>query len=201
MKKEKISNISCIYKIVNIINNKYYIGSSIKVRDRWTKHLSNLRNNNHHSPYLQNSFNKHGEDNFKIEIIELVDINSLNSREEYWINRLDACNRIKGYNNENIVNGIRIFSEETKEKLRKTKSTKEYIEKNIKHLNNIRLKANNNRNIPITKYSKNKEFIKEYKSITEAAKENNVEISNIWKVLKGRLITTGNYIWKYKDAN
>ena len=67
--KEKIHS---IYKITNIINNKIYIGSAIDTYNRFSKHKSQLNKNKHHNSYLQNSWNKYGEQNFKFEIIEYI---------------------------------------------------------------------------------------------------------------------------------
>lgn len=45
-----------------------------------------LRNNIHDNKYLQRSWNKHGKDNFRFEIVEeLEDSSMLNDRETYWI--------------------------------------------------------------------------------------------------------------------
>ena len=40
--------------------------------------------------------------------------------------------------------------------------------------------------------------IKEYDSIIEASKENNIKHSNISRVLAGRRKTAGGYEWRYK---
>lgn len=60
---------SGIYQIINIITNKSYIGSASNIRERWNAHKLRLRNNKHHSPYLQNSWNKHGEEVFIFNIL------------------------------------------------------------------------------------------------------------------------------------
>jgi len=51
-------------------NKRFYVGSSWDILWRWTKHLSDLRKNTHHSIKLQNHFNKYGEDDLIFEIIE-----------------------------------------------------------------------------------------------------------------------------------
>lgn len=38
-----------VYGIVNIKNNKIYIGSSIDIYLRWKKHIRDLNNGSHHS--------------------------------------------------------------------------------------------------------------------------------------------------------
>jgi hypothetical protein len=53
-------NISGIYKIQSIINpERVYIGSAISIRNRWCTHKSELKGNKHHSPKLQNHYNKY----------------------------------------------------------------------------------------------------------------------------------------------
>ena len=49
-----------IYKIVNKIDGKYYVGSSKHIYKRWRKHKSLLRHNKHLNDYLQNAFNLYG---------------------------------------------------------------------------------------------------------------------------------------------
>jgi group I intron endonuclease len=75
-----------IYKITNKINSKFYIGSTINFDRRIKDHFRRLKNNNHHSIKLQNSYNKYGEENFIVEILEYVsDINNLISSEQKWM--------------------------------------------------------------------------------------------------------------------
>lgn len=62
---------ACIYKIENKVNDKIYIGSTIRpFYIRKYEHLSSLRDGTHYNSYLQKSFSKYGEDNFKFTIIE-----------------------------------------------------------------------------------------------------------------------------------
>ena len=61
---------SGIYMIRNIINNKVYIGQSSDLKDRLAHHKSSLRHNRHYSSYLQNAWNKYGEENFEFIILE-----------------------------------------------------------------------------------------------------------------------------------
>lgn len=62
-----------IYQILNKINNKIYIGSSIDIISRFHQHKTALRHNKHHCLYLQNSWNKYGEENFEFLIIEKME--------------------------------------------------------------------------------------------------------------------------------
>lgn len=89
-----------IYKIVNKKNNKVYIGQSVNIKQRWALHKSELRNKYHENIYLQNAWNKYGEDSFDFSVIEECDNNKdiLNNRETFWINYYKAFNRENGYN-------------------------------------------------------------------------------------------------------
>jgi group I intron endonuclease len=58
------SKIVGVYQIKNLINGKMYIGSSINVLNRWSRHKTELINEKHHSIKLQRSVNKYGIINF-----------------------------------------------------------------------------------------------------------------------------------------
>ena len=90
---------SGIYKIVNTQNGKLYIGSAININRRWNEHKSELRGNKHHSPRLQNSYNKYGEENFIFEIIEEIeDKEKLIEREQYWLDYYKSYDKKRGFN-------------------------------------------------------------------------------------------------------
>lgn len=77
-----------IYKISNKVNNKFYIGSSEGIEKRWYQHKSYLKKNTHPNQKLQNSFNKHGEENFIFEVLEECEVERLIEREQYYIDIL-----------------------------------------------------------------------------------------------------------------
>lgn len=88
-----------IYKITNLTNNKVYIGQTDRLNEREREHFYRLGRNEHHNEYLQKSFNKHGKDNFKFEIIELSE--DLDDRELYWLNEYGGLNSENTYNFKN----------------------------------------------------------------------------------------------------
>jgi len=59
-----------IYTIKNTRTGVTYVGSSAKVRSRWTTHRWQLRNGVHHCKHLQRSWIKHGEDVFTFTVID-----------------------------------------------------------------------------------------------------------------------------------
>ena len=57
----RLLKVSGIYKITNLINGKFYVGSSSNVRHRLYEHLSKLRRQIHSNQHLQHSFSLYGE--------------------------------------------------------------------------------------------------------------------------------------------
>ena len=77
--KKKVSG---IYKIVNKVNGKYYVGSSIDVKKRWREHVSDLQRGNHKNRHLQRSWNKYGKDNFTFVFVEQT-LDILSAEQKY----------------------------------------------------------------------------------------------------------------------
>lgn len=108
---------SGIYKIVNLVNNKVYVGQSNWINKRIGVHKRFLRANKHCNVHLQNAYNKYGEQNFIFDVIEYCSEDKLNEREQYWINYYDSYKN--GYNMTLGGDGSRgyFFSKESKEKM------------------------------------------------------------------------------------
>lgn len=77
-----------IYVIARRDVDRFYIGSAVDIRNRWSVHRCRLRKGNHHSPQLQVAWNKHGDGAFEFAILETVASNSLLiEREQVWLDR------------------------------------------------------------------------------------------------------------------
>lgn len=63
-----------IYQITNVINSKYYIGSSVDLDWREYSHFYNLDNFCHDNRHLQSSYNKYGRNAFMFCLIEYCDV-------------------------------------------------------------------------------------------------------------------------------
>lgn len=75
----------CIYAIINIIDDKHYVGQAADRDLRWAEHRKSLRGFYHHSILLQRAWCKHGEHNFIFVVLEVLnDTSKLNEREAHW---------------------------------------------------------------------------------------------------------------------
>jgi group I intron endonuclease len=170
-----------IYCIKNVLTNKCYIGSSINIGIRLSKHKSQLKHNKHFNSYLQNSWNKYGEDYFSCFILEYCKSEELLDKEQSWVNILGDYNITK-----DVIRNIP--SEESKKKMSLTRTTK---------IASGEIAKNNTKKIK--KYDLNGTFIKEYNTITEASIENNISSDQIRRVLKKIHKTAKGFQWKYSD--
>lgn len=120
--------LSGIYQIKNIVNNHLYIGSAINVKNRKSKHFSDLKKNKHHSIHLQRAYNLYNENNFGFYILEYVeDASKLIEREQYYIDNLKPQYNICKVAGSSLG---KKHSEETKKKMSELKKGKYSGEKN-----------------------------------------------------------------------
>lgn len=75
-----------IYKILNVVDGKFYVGSTGNFEGRSRGHRKMLRKGRHHSPYLQAAWNKHGEEAFVFVVVEKVaELSELQAAEDRWL--------------------------------------------------------------------------------------------------------------------
>jgi group I intron endonuclease len=88
---------SGIYKILTTNNKCFYIGSSLSLRKRMKDHRNLLKNDKHNSSYMQNVYNTHGKNVFKVEFLlyynSIFKLNSIEHKrllktEEHFISKL-----------------------------------------------------------------------------------------------------------------
>ena len=89
---------SGVYQILCEPTGKIYIGSAIDLRERWSRHRYSLRQGNHRNCYLQNAWNKYGEDGFEFSVLEFVDAPELLRAEQAWLNKTMCSDRSIGFN-------------------------------------------------------------------------------------------------------
>lgn len=77
---------NAIYKIRNLLNGKFYVGSAVKTRERFRQHRKLLRKGTHHCKHLQAAWSKCGEELFVFEVIERVESHDLlEAAEDRWL--------------------------------------------------------------------------------------------------------------------
>ena len=76
----------CIYKIINAVNNKFYVGSAVNYEKRKARHLWRLRRGDHANKHLQAAWNMYGEMAFVFAVVEVVpEEQDLLAAENVWL--------------------------------------------------------------------------------------------------------------------
>ena len=110
---------SGVYCLFNLYNDKYYIGSSINISKRVWEHFNTLTKQTHHNRHLQRAYNKYPNYFIGFVLEDVLRAEDLLTKEQYWIDRLDATNHSVAYNICPIAGsslGVK-HSEETRKKL------------------------------------------------------------------------------------
>lgn len=217
---------SGVYKITNIVNGKFYIGSSFDIKSRTKGHLNDLRADRHCNNHLQRSFNKHGEDRFIFETLVYCPVEELLILEQYLMDFYQPQYNIQKTAGSPL--GTKM-SEETKEKLRilRTGSVQSQESREKNRQSNI----NRYKQIPVLQSTRDKlrqssskggiskrkggrpnlwqrkpiqqidvntrEVINTFDSASEAAKFFGWGESSIGKAARGIQTTSGGFIWRY----
>lgn len=123
----KISNLSNVkneygvYAILNLIDGKRYIGSSVHLLRRSYEHATKLNSlKDYANKYLQRAWFKYGADAFEFHVLEYCDKDKLLEREQFWMDFYKSYDESFGYNLRKIAASNRgmTLSDETKEKIR-----------------------------------------------------------------------------------
>jgi hypothetical protein len=192
-----------LYKILNNINGKYYIGV----------HYGNIVSDCYYGSgrLIKNAIKKYGKENFKQIIIE-----------EFSISK-DAYSKEKEIVNENLVSkklcynlivGGKGASGGSEHPMFGKKRNDISGNNNPSKRNDVRYKISlhkkGNKNPMfgirptnakrVLQYDSNMNLIKEWDTITQASNDLNIYNSNISMCCNGKLKTTGGFIWKYKNT-
>jgi group I intron endonuclease len=124
-----------IYKITNEIDDKFYIGSTNNLIKRYYTHVNHIRTGKNSCVKLIRAVNKHGENNFKFEIVCECSTEEILRTEQEYIDNL------KPHYNVAKIAGSNLGIKRTEEvKLKKSASQKENWKDEIyrtKHLENL----------------------------------------------------------------
>jgi group I intron endonuclease len=213
-----------IYKIVNDINNKVYIGKTTKgIESRFKRHIDDSKRRETENRPLYRAMNKYGIEHFHIEVIEYCLIEELEQREQYWIKQYNSYSN--GYNATLGGDGKFLFDySKILHLIREQKTYKEicdiigcsedtvravsklYNEKVKYEENNLMQKMKSSKKI-VEQYTLDNKYIQTFESTNEAAKwlidnkytgmtANSIR-SKISEVARGIRKTTCGFIWKY----
>ena len=152
--------ISGIYLIYCPRANRGYIGSSKNIRTRVRSHFRDLKENEHVNYFLQNTFNKHGKQDFIEYVIEECRTEELLERERFYVDSIGMKNlyNLMAIDRKEMSQEIRDklskagkgkkISEEQKQKLREARKsyvmseeTKRKISKTIREKNLSKYKS------------------------------------------------------------
>jgi len=163
-----------VYAIVNKVNDKFYVGSAARVNQyksrngfysRWKEHLQKLRQSKHHSRYLQNAWNKYGEENFEFRILHFCPPEDCIQFEQIYLNLL--CPHYNMSPTAGSTRGIK-QSEETKNKNAEAQSQ------------------------PFSIVSPQGELI-EGKNLKKFARDNNLNESHLAELFKDKYLHSGGW--------
>lgn len=113
-----------VYRILNLINGKVYIGSAVDCWDRAKRHKRDLRVGNHKNRHLQAAWNEYGEESFWFSILRVtpLDRDALLKTEQIWLDSTKSYYRDRGYNIDRIA-GSRLGTKLTAEQRKKISDT------------------------------------------------------------------------------
>lgn len=205
-----------IYCIENKINHKKYIGQSVNIYKRWKDHKIELNNNHHFNIHLQNAWNKYGSEAFLFSILKKCKEEELDKLEVYYIKKFNTREIQNGYNMTDGGIGTKGHhtSEEQKKILSKLyKGKKRSLEIKEKARQGLLNKIangympktdhlqlyNDQKKVSINCYDTFGNFIKQYNSVHDAARDLNIEATNISKVLKNKYKQSNGYVFYYSD--
>ncbi len=114
-----------IYKITNILNNKVYIGQTIRpIKDRFHRHINDAMHNILDTHFAR-AIRKDGPENFIISEIDTAETQEeLNQKEQYWIRKYQATNPEFGYNETDAISkcGGNTYKNKTPEEMESIKA-------------------------------------------------------------------------------
>lgn len=209
--------ISGIYKIENLVNGKVYIGSTQNIPIRFYNHKRELMLNCHANGYLQNSWNKYGEDNFCFLVLEYVEnldllilmeqkyIDEVPKELRYNIAPIAGTNRGVKHTEESKrrmsegSKGIK-HSEETRKKLSEinTGSGNGFFGKQHKQQTKDMISDKKDKKTVYQLSKETGEIVNSFPSIREAERLTGISHTSISKVCNRRMKTTAGFVWCFE---
>ena len=209
---------SYIYRIINNINDKVYIGkTAFDISKRFKEHCNDAFKKTEEKRPLYAAMRKYGIEYFTIEQIEECSDAAAADREAYWISMYSAYE--KGYNATLGGDGKFLYDHKAialrlQEHPYSQDVAKEFgccvdTVRNIANQYGISLLVNNGHKKTISAYSKNGVLIKTFESTSEAAQwcYDNQKCATLHSGVRSHIAQCANgirksaysYIWKYEN--
>ena len=218
---------SGVYQIRNLNNGRVYIGSAKCFRVRQNQHLKSLVNGTHHNKFLQNDFNKCGEEAFVFEVLQVVEgeqtdrllieqtkLDLLYDNQEMCYNfKKQAKADSRTCFSKDPEKTKKLMSEKQKALWRdpqhKEKMSKAFALKpsqkgykmseatRQKVIEARKLQKNHKSTIGVIQFDLEGNVVKIFPSVSKAIDE--TRITNIINVCRGKRQTAGNYYWRYSS--
>ncbi len=187
MRKEAVNEyVGYVYKVINKINGKIYIGETLNTLEkRFYQHCNDAYNKTYWNYYFYRAVRKYGKENFEIfEIQKVIDSDrkilksKLLELEEVYIKEYDSFNF--GYNSNSGGRHPLYVSAETRILQSKRKLEDPRTKDNLKYARSFH---HNEKEVVAYNYETG-EQIKKFNSIKEASEYYNIDRSGIVKVCK-----------------
>lgn len=163
-----------VYCYINLLNDKLYIGSTIDLSRRHIEHVKGKAS----CITLQNAVKKYGWNNFAYSLLEeVLNENQLVEREDYWIQQYDFDNLYNILPYAYSCLGVK-RSKETKERMSD---------------------ANPNKRMVAQYSTVDGSLINTFSALQKAARETNLDTSNIQKACSKSGWTCGGFFWRYVE--
>ena len=173
---------SYIYKIINDLNDKVYVGkTNLTIEERFRQHCQDAKKETELQRPLYNAMNKYGSEHFQIIEIEQCSPENASEREIYWIGYYkgyeDGYNATKGGDGKNLFNHMQI-AERLKSNPYPIEIAKEFncssdLVRIIAKEFDIPIKNKGQENVNakkrIAQYTKDNQFVQEFESTQKAA--------------------------------
>ena len=208
---------ACIYKITNLINDKVYIGKTLKTaEERWKEHCRDCKRKRCEKRPLYSAMNKYGVENFICETIEECSVEILSDREIYWIEYYNSFHY--GYNatrggdgtvhvDDELIYNLFLEGKSNRAIHKITGYATQTITKVLKN-KGISSVERANRRADVLKKAvvmldiNSNEELQVFSSITEAESFLQVDSKgHINQVCQGKRKTAYGYKWRYADEN
>lgn len=206
-----------IYKIINDINQRIYIGKTeFSIEKRFKEHCSDAYRRSFEKRPLYAAMRKYGIEHFHIELIE--ETNHPEEREKYWIEKYgsfkNGYNATKGGDGKHYLDyDVLIAAYQKNSNLKEISKIYNCDKTHLSHiLKNHNVIVKNQKEVNqnkyghiIHQYDKKGNYLKSFPSAGEALREvspmtkSHGGTSHIMDVCKGKRKTAYGYIWRFAN--